>query len=138
MREGEEAVARVQEQYEAALAEVDKLVKERQRWQEAWDEERQSMKADKAALAASMEVSCHSHPCRSHSAMTSMLPLHAATYRPLMLISDRGRFRAARADTVALCYSQVCHSTDMIWLHCRRNAKQRPRRRWRCGRRWNA
>jgi chromosome segregation ATPase len=72
VREGEEAVARVQEQYEAALAEVDKLVKERQRWQEAWDEERQSMKADKAALAASMEVSCHSHPCRSHSAMTSL------------------------------------------------------------------
>ena len=138
MREGEEAVAQVQEQYEAALAEVDKLVKERQRWQEAWDEERQRMEADKAALAASMEVSCQSHPCRQHSAVTSMLPLHAAPHRPLMLISDRSIFRVARADIIALCYSQVWHSTDMLWLQCRRSAKQRPRRRWRCGRRWSA
>ena len=57
MREGKEAVALVQEQYEDALAEVDKLVKERQCWQEAWDEERQCAEADKAALLASIEVS---------------------------------------------------------------------------------
>jgi hypothetical protein len=81
VREGEEAVARVQEQYEGALAEVNKLVKERQRWQEAWDEERQRMEADKAALAASMEVSCDSHPCLQHSAVTFMLPSHVARCR---------------------------------------------------------
>lgn len=57
MREGEEAVAAVQEQYEAGLADVERLVKERQRWQEAWDEQRERMEADKAAFAASMEVS---------------------------------------------------------------------------------
>lgn len=137
MREGEEAVARVQEQYEGALAEVDKLVKERQRWQEAWNEERQRMEADKTALAASMEVSCPSGPCRQHSVMTSTLPLHVAPCRLLMLISDRSRIRVARADIVALCYSQVCHSAEMLWLQCRRSAKQRPRRRWRCARRWS-
>ena len=56
MREGQEAVALVREQYEDALAEVDKLVKERQCWQEAWDEERQCAEADKAALLAGIEV----------------------------------------------------------------------------------
>ena len=48
----------VQKEYRGAVAEVEKLVEERQRWQEAWDEERQRMEADKAALAASMDVSC--------------------------------------------------------------------------------
>ena len=56
MREGKEAVELVREQYEDALAEVDKLVKERQCWQEAWDAERQSAEADKAALLAGIEV----------------------------------------------------------------------------------
>ena len=58
VREGEEAVEQVQKEYRDAVAEVEKLVEERQRWQEAWDEERQRMEADKAALAASMNVSC--------------------------------------------------------------------------------
>ena len=57
MREGKEAVAFVREQYEDALAEVDKLVKERQGWQEAWDEERQCAEGDKAALLVSIEAS---------------------------------------------------------------------------------
>ena len=58
VQEGEEAVAQVQKEYRGAVAEVGKLVEERQRWQEAWDAERQRMEADKVALAASMEVSC--------------------------------------------------------------------------------
>ena len=58
VREGEDAVEQVQKEYRDAVAEVEKLVEERQRWQEAWDEERQRMEADKAALAASMDVSC--------------------------------------------------------------------------------
>ncbi len=58
VREGEEAVTQVQKEYRGALAEVEKLVEERQRWQEAWDEERQRLEADKAALVASMDVSC--------------------------------------------------------------------------------
>ena len=62
MREGKEAVAFVRERYEDALAEVDKLVKERQCWQEAWDEERQCAEADKAALLASIEVSAALYP----------------------------------------------------------------------------
>lgn len=60
VQEGEDAVAQVRKDYKAAMAEVEKLVKERQRWQDAWDEEREHMEADKAALAASMEVSCQS------------------------------------------------------------------------------
>ena len=48
----------VQKEYRGAVAEVEKLVEERQHWQEAWDEERQRMEADKTALAASMDVSC--------------------------------------------------------------------------------
>ena len=59
VREGEEAVTQVQKEYRGAVAEVEKLVEERQHWQQAWDEERQRMEADKAALAASMDVS---HP----------------------------------------------------------------------------
>ena len=67
MREGEEAVTQVQKEYRGALAEVEKLVEERQRWQEAWDEERQRLEADKAALVVSMDVSCHLCLC-CHSA----------------------------------------------------------------------
>ncbi len=62
MREGEEAVTQVQKEYRGALAEVEKLVEERQRWQEAWDEERQRLEADKATLVASMDVSCRLFP----------------------------------------------------------------------------
>ena len=56
VREGKEAVELVREQYEDALAEVDKLVKERQCWQEAWDDERHSAEAEKATLLAGIEV----------------------------------------------------------------------------------
>jgi hypothetical protein len=51
-----EQVAAVQQQYEEALAQMARLGKERQQWQQDWDAERRRMEADKAALLASMEV----------------------------------------------------------------------------------
>lgn len=146
VREGEEAVTQVQNEYRDAVAEVEKLVEERQRWQKSWDEERQRMEAEKAALAASMDVSCQMFLYCPHQA--SPVSSVQAAPRP-----------AACSLWSAYVFGVYCHllPNHIIWSshavqeqHAglasvsmtggmrRRPRRRQPRRRWSCGRMWSA
>lgn len=68
-------VARVREQHEAAAAELEELLGARERWAEAWGEERACAEADRAALLASLQARvncCQKHPASAGSVLADL------------------------------------------------------------------